>query len=108
MPNDPIKDSYNPPGLSTDFEYYRFSDIPVDELVWFSDNPNSKLCPEFCICEPTIEAVTKKYQELSSNFSEYQKIILECYSSQIGYKFSKFSVAQNIINAYKNKRGTQL
>ena len=73
-----------------------------------SDNPNSKLCPEFCICEPTIEAVTKKYQELSSNFSEYQKIILECYSSQIGYKFSKFSVAQNIINAYKNKRGTQL
>ena len=105
MPNDPIKDSYNPPGLSTDFEYYRFSDIPVDELVWFSDNPNSKLCPEFCICEPTIESVTKKYQELLDNFPKYQKIILEHYSSQINHKFSKFSVSQNIINLYEKYKG---
>jgi len=66
-----------------------------------SDNPNSKLCPEFCICEPTIESVTKKYQELLNNFPEYQKIIIEHYSSQIQKKFSKFSVAQNIINLYE-------
>ena len=72
-----------------------------------SDNPNSNLCPEFCICEPTIESVAKKYQELSNNFSVYQKIILKDYSSQIAFKFSKFSVAQNIINAYKKKRGIQ-
>jgi glycosyltransferase involved in cell wall biosynthesis len=57
-----------------------------------SDNPNSELCPEFCICEPTINSVTKKYEELLDNFSEYSKIILEYYSSQTAFKFSKFSV----------------
>ena len=72
-----------------------------------SDNPNSNLCPEFCICEPTIESVTKKYQELSNNFSEYQKIILERYSNQINYKFSKFSVAKNIIELYKEYKQIQ-
>ena len=70
-----------------------------------SDNPNSKLCPEFCICEPTIESVTKKYQELLDNFPKYQKIILEHYSSQINHKFSKFSVSQNIINLYEKYKG---
>lgn len=69
-----------------------------------SDNPNSNLCPEFCICEPTIESVTKKYWELFDNFPEYQKIIIEHYSSQVAFKFSKFSIAQNIISLYKQGR----
>tara|TARA_R110000751_G_scaffold264926_2_gene364041 strand:+ start:2510 stop:3376 length:867 start_codon:yes stop_codon:yes gene_type:complete len=68
-----------------------------------SDNPNSKLCPEFCICEPTIESVTKKYKELLDNFSKYQKIILSQYSSQTQKKFSKFTIAENIIRLYNQK-----
>ena len=43
MANDPVKDSYNPPGLIVEFEYFKFSDINVDELVWFSDDSNSNL-----------------------------------------------------------------
>ena len=64
------------------------------------DNPNSSLCPDFCICDPTEDSVEKKYKELLNNFEEYQKIILKDFSSQVAFKFSKFSVAKNIINLY--------
>lgn len=40
--NNQANDRYNPPGTkSVDFEYFRFSDIPVGELFWLSDNPDS-------------------------------------------------------------------
>tara|TARA_R100000742_G_C4279556_1_gene104474 strand:- start:5369 stop:6247 length:879 start_codon:yes stop_codon:yes gene_type:complete len=66
-----------------------------------SDNPNSKLCPDFCVAEPNIESVTKTYNGLVNHFSHYQSVILDEWSSQIQHKFSKFSVAKNIINLYE-------
>jgi hypothetical protein len=69
-----------------------------------SDNPNSKLCPDFCVAEPTVESVTKTYASLLNHFTHYQSVILDEWSSWVQYKFSKFSVAENIINLYeKNK-----
>lgn len=60
------------------------------------DNPNSILCPEFCICEPSQESIQNKYYHLMENFVKYQEIILNEFSSKIQYKYSKFTVAQNI------------
>ena len=64
------------------------------------DNPNSSLCPDFCVCDPTEDAVEEKYRELLANFEEYQSIILAQYAPKIALKFSKFSVAQNIASVY--------
>ena len=66
-----------------------------------SDNPNSKLCPDFCIAEPNIESVTKTYNGLLNHFTHYQSVILDEWSSYIQHKFSKFSIAKNIINLYE-------
>lgn len=65
-----------------------------------SDNPNSKLCPDFCVAKPTVESVTQTYNTLLNNFTHYQSAILEGWSSWVQYKFSKFTVAQNIVNLY--------
>lgn len=65
-----------------------------------NDNPNSKLCPDFCICDPDEQSVQNKYRELLNNFEDYQKIILKEYSNQIAFKFSKFKIAQNILDVY--------
>lgn len=67
-----------------------------------SDNPNSILCPDFCICEPDKKSVENKYRDLLNNFEEYQKIILEEYSNQTAFKFSKFKIAQNILEVYRS------
>tara|TARA_R110002020_G_scaffold425094_1_gene634542 strand:- start:8779 stop:9633 length:855 start_codon:yes stop_codon:yes gene_type:complete len=64
------------------------------------DNPNSLLCPDFCVCEPSEDAVEQKYRELLNNFEEYQSIILTQYAPKIALKFSKFSVAKNILDLY--------
>ena len=35
------EDMYNPPSAyATDFERYRFMDVPTDELFWLSNDPN--------------------------------------------------------------------
>tara|TARA_R110001592_G_scaffold273339_2_gene540210 strand:- start:726 stop:1595 length:870 start_codon:yes stop_codon:yes gene_type:complete len=68
------------------------------------DNPNSEFCPDFCKADPDVDSVTKTYQDILNNFKDYQGEILKNLSSVIQHKFSKFSVAQNIINLYeKNK-----
>jgi len=69
-----------------------------------SDNPNSKLCPDFCVAEPTVESVTKTYASLLNHFTHYQSIILDEWSSSVQYKFSKFTVAENIINIYNKHK----
>ena len=38
--NDQANDRYNPPGIGTEFEHFRFSDINVHELFWLSDDIN--------------------------------------------------------------------
>lgn len=68
------------------------------------DNPNSSLCPDFCVCNPTEDAVEEKYRELLANFEEYQSIILTQYAPKIALKFSKFSVARNIIKVYSESQ----
>tara|TARA_R110000765_G_scaffold216860_3_gene321525 strand:- start:955 stop:1815 length:861 start_codon:yes stop_codon:yes gene_type:complete len=73
-----------------------------------SDNPNSKLCPDFCVCKPTVESVTATYNGILNHFTHFQSVILNEWSSWVAFTFSKFTVAQNIINVYKKKRGIQL
>tara|TARA_R100000008_G_C3429485_1_gene88913 strand:- start:25 stop:258 length:234 start_codon:yes stop_codon:yes gene_type:complete len=42
MSNNLPQDMYDPPSSNAiDFEEYRFSDIPLDELFWLNKNPNS-------------------------------------------------------------------
>ena len=64
------------------------------------DNPNSKLCPDFCVAEPTVESVTQTFNALLNHFTHYQSIILDEWSSWAEFTFSKFSVAQNILDLY--------
>ena len=68
-----------------------------------SDNPNSNLCPEFCVCFPSMEEAEKKYRDLLENYETYRQIILRDYTNQIAKKFSKFSIAENIIDLYNSK-----
>ena len=42
MSNNLPQDMYDPPSSSAlDFEEYRFSDIPTEELFWLNKNSNS-------------------------------------------------------------------
>lgn len=66
-----------------------------------ADNPNSYLCPDFCICEPNQNSINKKYKDLLNNFKKYQEIILSEYSNQIAFKFNKYSIANNIIQVFE-------
>ena len=66
-----------------------------------SDNPNSRLCPEFCICEPDQESILKKYKEILKNFDTYNKYISLYCSNQIQHRFSKFQIAKNILALYR-------
>jgi len=68
-----------------------------------SDNPNSKLCPDFCVAEPTIESVTTTYNSLINHFTRFQGVIIDEWTPWIQKKFSKFSVAKNIIDLYNSK-----
>jgi len=69
------------------------------------DNPNSSLCPDFCVAEPTVESVSQTYAYLLNHFTHYQSVILDEWSSWAENKFSKFSVAKNIIDLYEKYKG---
>ena len=44
MPNDPTQDRYDPPSTaSKDFERYKFSEIPVEELFWQTNQPGDNI-----------------------------------------------------------------
>tara|TARA_Y100000114_G_scaffold157281_1_gene188816 strand:+ start:18337 stop:19185 length:849 start_codon:yes stop_codon:yes gene_type:complete len=68
------------------------------------DNPNSSLCPDFCVAEPTVESVTFTYNSLVNHFTHYQSVIIDEWTPWVQQKFSKFSIAQNIINLYKKNK----
>tara|TARA_Y100000593_G_C4233434_1_gene298217 strand:- start:543 stop:779 length:237 start_codon:yes stop_codon:yes gene_type:complete len=36
--NNSVNDSYNPPGIGTDFEEFNFEDIEIDDLIWLDNN----------------------------------------------------------------------
>ena len=36
--NNSVGDSYNPPGIGTDFEPMPFEDVEVDDLLWVNTN----------------------------------------------------------------------
>ena len=69
MANNPIEDRYNPPGLSVEFEKFKFADINVDELVWFSDDVNPNNNNAFRKITKTREIVNVNYKTQA-----YQKI----------------------------------
>ena len=67
------------------------------------DNPNSKLCPDFCVAEPTIESVATTYNSLINHFTNFQSVIVDEWTPWIQNKFSKFSIAKNIVDLYNSK-----
>ena len=67
-----------------------------------SDNPNSKLCPDFCVADPTIESVTSTYNGLVNHFTHYKRVITEEWTPWVQHKFSKFSIAENIVELFQN------
>ena len=74
--NNPVQDRYNPPGLGTEFEHCRFSDIPVHELFWLSDDMNFTLnVPYRKINETQGQNVkTKEILNVNDRAHSYQKI----------------------------------
>ena len=77
MANNPAQDRYNPRGInSPDFEYFRFSEIPDGELVWFSTDPNSNLNHAFRkLTETTaFDTKTQTIHNIATNAHSYQKI----------------------------------
>ena len=65
-----------------------------------SDNPNSNLCPDFCVAEPNEKSINDTYNRLLNHFTHYHSVILSEWTQWAQYKFSKFTVAQNILNLY--------
>tara|TARA_Y100000401_G_C8308907_1_gene218559 strand:- start:1020 stop:1250 length:231 start_codon:yes stop_codon:yes gene_type:complete len=42
--NDPVNDSYNPPGnLSHDFEEFKFGELELEELFWQTNKPGNSI-----------------------------------------------------------------
>ena len=77
MGNNPAQDRYNPKGVtSPDFEYFKFSEVPTGELVWFSDNPNSNLNHAHRkLTETTaMDTKTQTIHNIATNAHSYQKI----------------------------------
>ena len=73
--NDQANDRYNPPGIGTDFEHFKFSDISVHELFWLSDDTNFNLnVPHRKINETQGQNVkTREIINIDSNAHSYQK-----------------------------------
>jgi len=65
-----------------------------------SDNPNSNLCPDFCVAEPNEKSINDTYNRLLNHFTHYHTVILSEWTQWAQHKFSKFTVAQNILNLY--------
>ena len=77
MANNPAQDRYKPRGINVpDFEYFRFSEVPTGELVWFSDDPNSNLNHAFRkLTETTaLDTKTQTVHNIATNAHSYQKI----------------------------------
>lgn len=66
-----------------------------------SDNPNAGLCPSFCIAEPDQKSIRDKAVDLLENYDYYRSQILEQYTYRIQRKFSKFQIARNILEVYR-------
>lgn len=67
-----------------------------------SDNKISSFFPSFCIAEPSEESVYQTYKKINNNYDSYREFILEQYSFRIQKMFSKFQIARNIINSYRD------
>ena len=77
MSNNVPGDSYNPPSAyAVDFEKFRFSDIPTDELFWLSDSPNSNTNTAHRKISETegMNTKTRQISTFSISTITYQKI----------------------------------
>lgn len=75
--NNQANDRYNPPGTkSVDFEYFRFSEVPVGELVWFSDDPNPDLNHAYRKLDEgkAMDTKTQTVHSIDRKAHSYQKI----------------------------------
>ena len=77
MPNNPVRDRYNPPGnTKVDFEQFVFSEVPVGELFWLNNDPNSNDNHAFRKLDETnsLDTKTQTNHPMDTNLSVYQKI----------------------------------
>jgi len=77
MANNPAQDRYNPRGINVpDFDYIRFSEVSIGELVWFSDDPNPNLNHAYRkLTETTaLDTKTQTVHNIAINANSYQKI----------------------------------
>ena len=75
--NNQANDRYNPPGTkSADFEHFRFSEVPVGELVWFSDNANPNLNHAHRKLDEgrALDTKTRTIHSIDKKAHSYQKI----------------------------------
>ena len=73
-----------------------------------SDNETAKefLPPEF-ICEPNIESIVNKIEELNKEYNTYRELALK-FGKKYKDKFNKVSIAENILNLKKNNKNLKL
>lgn len=71
-------------------------------IITLSDNPtNYEFCPKEMICEPNIDAIMDKAENILSNYSYYQNLCVEL-SEKYMIQFSPKSVANNILQSYNS------
>ena len=72
--NDPVNDSYNPPGNRTiDFESYRFSELEEQELFWLTNTPQEETPFRKISLTEGLNIKTQQVQSFSNNLTVYQR-----------------------------------
>jgi len=72
--NDPVNDSYNPPGnRSFDFETFKFSELEEEELFWRTNSQNESTPFRKVNLGEGINIKTQQVQAFSLNEIVYQR-----------------------------------
>ena len=72
--NDPVNDSYNPPGnRAVDFESFRFSDLEENDLFWLTNSVNEQNPFRKISLTEGVELKTQQVQSFSYNLTVYQR-----------------------------------
>ena len=72
--NDPVNDSYNPPGNRTiDFETFKFSDLEEQELFWLTNSTNEQTPFRKISLTEGLNIKTQQIQSFSNSLTVYQR-----------------------------------